>query len=60
MLRSFLLAPCLLVCLACATPFPVENLEKGMTAEAVRENFGASEAMGTEFPWPGRAESSWT
>ena len=65
MLRSFLtrfpnsrigfvlLIPCLLVCLACATPFPVENLEKDMTAEAVRENFGAPEATRG-------AGSSWT
>ena len=29
--RSLLLAPCLLVGLACATPFPIESLEKGMT-----------------------------
>ncbi len=26
-----LLIPCLLFCLACATPFRVENLEEGMT-----------------------------
>ncbi len=41
MLRSFLLASCLLVCLACATPFPIEKLETGMTMETVREKFGA-------------------
>jgi hypothetical protein len=61
MLRSFptrfpnsrigvvLLIPCLLICLACATPFPVESLEKGMTAETVREKFGAPEA--TNLRW---------
>ena len=41
MLRSFLLVPCLLICLACATPtptpFPIEKLAKGMTTETVRE-----------------------
>ena len=45
MLRSFLFAPCLLICLACATPFPVDSLEEGMTTEAVRENFGEPEAI---------------
>jgi hypothetical protein len=45
MLRSFLLAPCLLVCLACATPLPIENLEQGMTTEAVREDFGEPQAI---------------
>ncbi len=57
MLRSFLLAPCLLICLACATPtpFPIENLETGMTLEAVREKFGAPIASG-----PGDVVSSWT
>jgi hypothetical protein len=45
MLRSFLLALCLLVCLACATPLPIENLEEGMTTEAVREEFGEPEAI---------------
>ncbi len=51
MLRSFLLAPCLLICLACATPFPIENLEEGMTAETVRETFGE--------PKGGVLSSSW-
>ncbi len=57
MLRSFLLAPCLLICLACATPFPIENLEDGMTTETVRENFGAPEAIETK---PEGVESDWT
>jgi hypothetical protein len=49
--RVVFLAPCLLVCLACATPFPFENLREGMTAEAVREEFGAPEAMDTYSCW---------
>ena len=57
MLRSFLLAPCLLICLACATPFPTENLEEGMTMETVRKEFGAPEAIETG---PDGTESSWT
>jgi hypothetical protein len=44
--RTVLLIPCLLICLVCATPFPIENLEEGMTTETVRERFGAPEAMG--------------
>ncbi len=51
MLRSFLLAPCLLICLACATPFPLDSLEKGMTYETVRENFGEPESIETEPPF---------
>ena len=57
MLRSFLLAPCLLVCLACATPFPLDRLEKGMTYETVREKFGEPDSTWTHS-WG--AESSWT
>jgi len=40
--RSFLLVPCLLICLACATPtpFPVENLKVGMTTKEVRQSVG--------------------
>ncbi len=45
--RVVLLAPCLLICLACATPFPFEKLEKGMTTEAVRQEFGEPEAIST-------------
>ena len=42
MLRSFLLATCLLIGLACATPiaFPVENLAVGMTTKEVRQSVG--------------------
>ena len=55
--RAVLLVPCLLSCLACATPFPIENLEEGMTAEAVREKFGEPKAMEGE---PGATESCWS
>ncbi len=58
MLRSFLLVPCLLICLACATPFPIESLEEGMTAETVRENFGEPEAIPTTEPEG--MDSSWS
>jgi hypothetical protein len=57
MLRSFLLVPCLLIGLACATPFPLDSLEEGMTMETVREEFGAPEAIETE---PGGVEVSWS
>ena len=52
-----LLIPCLLIWLACATPFPIESLEKGMTAETVRMKFGEPEAIETK---PRDVESSWT
>ena len=55
--RAVPLIPCLAICLACATPFPVDSLEEGMTTETVRENFGAPEAMETK---PAGVESSWT
>lgn len=47
--RTVFLVPCLLVCLACVTPtpFPIENLEKGMTPEAVRVEFGEPELIET-------------
>ena len=35
--RSLLLAPCLLICLACATPFPLDTLKEGMTMEQATE-----------------------
>ena len=60
MLRSFLLAPCLLICLACATPFPLDNLEEGMTYETVRENFGEPEAFGVDPPFDASAGTFWT
>jgi hypothetical protein len=47
----------MLICLACATPFPFENLEEGMTVEAVRENFGEPEAMEGNS---GVTESCWS
>lgn len=69
--RTVLLVPCLLVCLACATPFPIEKLEEGMTKEIVRETFGepvATDAVwdppGAPWAWNGtwtyEAKSSWT
>ena len=69
MLRSFptrfpnsltgavLLVPCLLICLACATSFPVENLEEGMTPEAVLERFGEPRTMEAN---PVGSDSYWT
>ena len=56
MARSLLLVPFLLIGLACATPFPIDSLEEGMTTEAVREEFGAPEAIETG---PEGTESSW-
>lgn len=55
--RVVLLVPCLLSCLACATPFRFENLKHRMPAEAVREKFGAAKA--TEAA-AGTAEFCWT
>ena len=52
--QGSLLTPCLLICLACATPFPFENLQEGMTTEAVLEKFGepkATEARGAQSCW---------
>ena len=69
MLRSFLtllpnsltdvvlLIPCLLISLSCATPFPVENLEEGMTPEAVLERFGEPRTMEAN---PVGSDSYWT
>jgi hypothetical protein len=56
MLRSFLLALCLLVCLACATPLPIESLEEGMAAGTVYERFGVPEDIepglqGVKMSW---------
>ena len=57
-MRSLLLAPCLLISLACATPLPLDSLEEGMTTEAVRENFGEPEANSTTEPEG--MDSSWS
>ena len=38
--RSLLLAPGLLICLACATPFPLDNVEVNMTMAQATEAFG--------------------
>ena len=40
-----LLVLCLLICLACATSFPIENLQEGMTTERVRDKFGEPESI---------------
>ncbi len=58
MLRFFLLVPCVLICLACATPFPLDSLEEGMTTEAMRANFGEPEANSTTEPEG--MDSSWS
>ncbi len=52
-MRSFLLIPCLLICLACATatPFPVENLEEGMTPLEVRESVGEPGFIASNGVW---------
>ena len=49
--RSLVLIPCLLVCLACATPFPVENLEEGMTPLEVRESVGEPRFIAPNGVW---------
>ena len=51
MLRSILLVPCLLISLACATPFPVENLEEGMTPLAVRHAVGEPRFIAPNGVW---------
>ena len=56
--RSLLLPPSLAICLACATSFPVENLEKGMTAETVLENFGLPETV--DRPMDATTWAAWT
>ena len=55
--RAFF-APLLLICAACATPFPIEDLKEGMTMEAVRENFGEPKAEEADL-WGGE-KSCWT
>ncbi len=40
-----LLIPCLLVCLSCATPFPFDKLEEGLSAETVLTELGPPEAI---------------
>jgi hypothetical protein len=52
-LVSLLLASSLLICLACVTPFPIEKLEEGMTAETVRESFGEPVAANLVWDPPG-------
>ena len=45
LIGAVLLIPCLLICPACATPFPIENLERGMTAETVLEKLARLEVI---------------
>ena len=54
---ELLLGPLLAICLSCATPtpFPLENLEEGMTSEIVRENFGEPEAMEADSKNPNKS-----
>ena len=70
MMRSFLarlvnsvtpalLVPGLLICLACATSFPVGELQEGMTMEAVRSKFGEPVATNSIWDPPG-APGGWT
>jgi hypothetical protein len=46
-----LLIPCLLICLTCATPFPVETLEEGMTPSAVRQAVGEPRFIAPNGVW---------
>ena len=50
-MRSFLLAACLLICLACATPFPIDSLEEGMTTDEIRQAFGEPENILDDKIW---------
>ena len=43
--RATPLIPCLLVCISCATPFPFDKLEEGLTVETVLTEFGPPEAI---------------
>ena len=42
---------CLLICLACATPLPVETLEEGMTPSAVRQAVGEPRFIAPNGVW---------
>jgi hypothetical protein len=46
-----LLVLCLLICLACATPLPVEALEEGMTPLAVRQAVGEPRFIAPNGVW---------
>jgi hypothetical protein len=46
-----LLILCLLICLACATPFPVETLEEGMTPLAVQQAVGEPRFIAPNGVW---------
>jgi SmpA / OmlA family len=42
---------CLLICLVCATPLPVETLEEGMTPSAVRQAVGEPRFIAPNGVW---------
>jgi hypothetical protein len=46
-----LLIPCLLICLSCATPFPAEALEEGMTPLAIRQAVGEPRFIAPNGVW---------
>jgi hypothetical protein len=46
-----LLVLCLLICLVCATPLPVETLEEGMTPLAVRQAVGEPRFIAPNGVW---------
>lgn len=43
--------PFLLICISCATPFPVAELEEGMTAEEARQAFGEPRNIRDDNAW---------
>ena len=63
MLRSFLLASCLLICVSCATPFRLA-IEEGMTQDEVRALAGEPQLtwvpdIAGKPPTPGVIEEAW-
>ncbi len=52
--RVVLVAPCLLTC-SCATSFPLDELEVGMTMEQTIEAFGEPSSRGLDECWTRRA-----
>ena len=58
------LIPCLLICLACATPFRFARLEEGMTQDEVRALAGEPRStwvpdIAGKPPKPGVVEEAW-
>jgi hypothetical protein len=63
-MRYFLLVPCLLICLGCATPSVEEQLEEGLTKGQVHTVFGAPKSFWIPDivghpPKPGVIEQAW-